>query len=55
MPTIVLGLDTSLTERAKETGLFAPLTNPTPALDLPIHWMDDVFLPYDWGVFFFCL
>ena len=50
---IVLGLDTSLTERAKKTGLFAPLTRPTPALDLPIHWADDVFLPYDWGYFSF--
>ncbi len=50
---IVLGLDTSLTERAKQTGLFAPLTNPTPALDLPIHWADEVFLPYDWGYFSF--
>ena len=52
---IVLGLDTSLTERAKETGLFAPLTNPTPALDLPIHWAGRCISTLRLGLFFFRL
>ncbi|HRO11570.1 thiamine ABC transporter substrate binding subunit [Amaricoccus sp.] len=50
---IVLGLDTNLTAAAKETGLFAPHGIADPALDLPIPWEDDTFLPYDWGYFAF--
>ena len=48
---IVLGLDTNLIAEAKATGLFAPHGIETPALDLPIAWDDDTFLPYDWGYF----
>ncbi len=50
---IVLGLDTSLIEIAKETGLFAPHNGIPDTLDLPISWEDDTFLPYDWGYFAF--
>ena len=50
---IVLGLDTNLIAEAKTTGLFAPHGIETPALDLPIAWDDDTFLPYDWGYFAF--
>ena len=50
---IVLGLDTNLTAEAKATGLFAPHGIAAPALDLPIPWDDDTFLPYDWGYFAF--
>ena len=50
---IVLGLDTNLTAEAKATGLFAPHGIEAPALDLPIPWDDDTFLPYDWGYFAF--
>jgi thiamine transport system substrate-binding protein len=50
---IVLGLDTNLTARAAETGLFAPHGVTPPALDLPIAWDDPLFLPYDWGWFAF--
>ena len=50
---IVLGLDTNLTAEAKATGLFAPHGIAAPALDLPIAWDDDTFLPYDWGYFAF--
>jgi thiamine transport system substrate-binding protein len=50
---IVLGLDTNLTARAAETGLFAPHGITPPALDLPIAWDDPLFLPYDWGWFAF--
>lgn len=49
---IVLGLDTNLTARALETGLFAP-HGLEPALDLPVTWDDPVFLPFDWGWFAF--
>ncbi|HHY01430.1 MAG TPA: thiamine ABC transporter substrate binding subunit, partial [Paracoccus sp.] len=49
---IVLGLDTNLTARALETGLFVP-HGLVPALDLPIGWDDPVFLPFDWSWFAF--
>ena len=49
---VVVGLDTSLTEAARATGLFAPhgLTLPH---DLPVDYADAEFLPYDWGWFAF--
>jgi thiamine transport system substrate-binding protein len=50
---IVLGLDTNLTAEAKATGLFAAHGVEDPALDLPVAWDDDTFLPYDWGYFAF--
>ena len=46
---VVLGLDNSLMETARETGLFAPLAAAPNGLALPIEWQDDTFLPYDWG------
>lgn len=50
---IVLGLDTNITQRAKASGLFAPLAFQPDSLDVPIEWTDEVFLPYDWGYFAF--
>ena len=50
---IVLGLDTTLTAEAAETGLFAPHGIADPALALPVAWEDGTFLPYDWGYFAF--
>ena len=50
---LVLGLDTNLMARARETGLFAPHGIEAPALDLPVEWDDDTFLPFDWGWFAF--
>ena len=49
---IVLGLDTSLTENASKTNLFAPhgLTLPN---DLPVPFSDPLFVPFDWGWFAF--
>ena len=41
---VILGLDTNLIERAKETGLFAK-HNKTLDLNLPITWNDDTFIP----------
>ena len=49
---VVVGLDTNLTGKALESGLFAP-HGLTPALDLPVVWADDTFLPFDWGWFAF--
>ena len=46
---VVLGLDNSLMEQARETGLFAPLAAAPEGLALPVEWSDDTFLPYDWG------
>ncbi|QCO56179.1 thiamine ABC transporter substrate binding subunit [Pseudorhodobacter turbinis] len=50
--SVVLGLDSNLTARAAQTGLFAPhgqeATN-----DLPVPFADPIFLPYDWGYFAF--
>jgi len=50
---IALGLDTNLMAAASATGLFAPAQIEAPALDLPIAWKDDTFIPFDWGWFAF--
>ncbi|MBC6443585.1 MAG: thiamine ABC transporter substrate binding subunit [Rhodobacteraceae bacterium] len=50
---IVLGIDTGLTDRARRTGLFAPLARQPENLDLPIEWSDVTFVPYNWGYFAF--
>ena len=50
---IVLGLDTNLIAAASETGLFDPANIQGAALDLPVAWRDDTFIPYDWGYFAF--
>jgi thiamine transport system substrate-binding protein len=47
---IVLGLDTSLTENASKTNLFAP-HGLTLANDLPVAFADPLFVPFDWGWF----
>ena len=50
---VVLGLDTALMARAKDTGLFAAHGQTPEGLTLPVAWTDDTFLPYDWGYFAF--
>ncbi|MCW5697857.1 MAG: thiamine ABC transporter substrate binding subunit [Bauldia sp.] len=50
---IVLGLDTNLMAGAAASGLFAPLSADLSALDLPVAWTDDMFVPFDWGWFAF--
>jgi len=50
---IVLGLDTNLMALAEETGLLEPSGVDTSALDLPIEWNSDVFVPFDYGYFAF--
>ena len=49
---VVLGLDTNLMAAARATGLFAP-HGVEVALDLPVAWDDETFLPFDWGHFAF--
>lgn len=50
---IALGLDTNLMAAASASGLFVPAQIEVPALDLPIAWNDDTFIPFDWGWFAF--
>ena len=50
---IVLGLDTNITQNARETGLFIPHGVEKPDLVLPIKWDDELFLPFDFGFFAF--
>ena len=49
---IVLGLDTNLTAKARETGLFADVSV-SADYALPVDWADAAFVPYDWGYFAF--
>ncbi|WP_372839837.1 thiamine ABC transporter substrate binding subunit [Phaeovulum sp.] len=49
---VVLGLDTSLTAQAADTGLFAP-HGLAAAPDVPVAYDDPLFTPYDWGWFAF--
>ena len=46
---IVFGLNTDVTKRARESGLFAAHGQDLSALTLPIDWQDDVFLPFNYG------
>ena len=46
---IVFGLNTDVTKKARESGLFAPHGQPLDALTLPIDWTDEVFLPFNYG------
>ncbi|MCV9997962.1 thiamine ABC transporter substrate binding subunit [Pararhizobium sp. YC-54] len=48
---IVLGLDTNLVSEAKATGLFAPHGIDTSAVKVPGGFVDDTFVPYDYGHF----
>lgn len=50
---LVLGLDMNLMAEARGLDLLAPHGADTSALDLPIEWDDETFLPYDWGHFAF--
>ncbi|MDW6002851.1 thiamine ABC transporter substrate binding subunit [Vibrio mangrovi] len=50
---MILGLDDSLMEEAKQTGLLAKHHVDTATLKLPRAWQDDVFVPYDYGYFAF--
>ena len=46
---IVIGLNTDVTKKAIETGLFADHGQDNNLLELPIDWTDKTFLPFDWS------
>jgi thiamine transport system substrate-binding protein len=46
---IVIGLNTDVTKKAIETGLFTDHGQDNSALELPIDWTDKTFLPFDWS------
>ncbi len=46
---IVIGLNTDVTAKARASGLFDPHAQDNTALDLPVEWGDDVFLPFNWS------
>ncbi len=46
---IVIGLNTDVTKKARETGLFTEHKQNNKALKLPIDWTDKIFLPFDWS------
>ncbi len=50
---IVLGLDNNLMAAARDSGLIAQHGLAADDLDMPVGWIDDMFLPYDWGFFAF--
>jgi len=50
---ILLGLDTSIAQVAKKTGLFIPHELNTSKLDLPAPYSDDTFTPFDYSFFAF--
>jgi len=50
---ILLGLDTSIAQVAKKTGLFVPHELNTTKLELPAPYSDDTFIPFDYSFFAF--
>jgi len=50
---ILMGLDTSIAQVAKKTGLFAIHELNTSSLDLPAAYNDDTFVPFDYSYFAF--
>lgn len=48
---LALGLDTNLTEEARQSGLFAPHGIDASAAQVPGGFKDDMFVPYDYGHF----
>jgi len=50
---ILLGLDTSIAQTAKKTGLFAIHSIDTSRASLPVAWSDDTFVPFDYSYFAF--
>lgn len=50
---VVLGLDTNLMAIAQDTGLLTESGVDTSALELPMDWTSDIFVPFDYGYFAF--
>lgn len=45
----VIGLNTDMTLRARETGLFASHGQDLSPLTVPVTWADDTFIPFNWS------
>lgn len=46
---VAIGLNTDVTARAREAGIFAPHGQKTDDLSMPLEWTDETFLPFDWS------
>ncbi|MEL7026822.1 MAG: thiamine ABC transporter substrate binding subunit [Pseudomonadota bacterium] len=46
---VAIGLNTDVTLRAREAGIFAAHGQDTSDLSLPIEWADETFLPFNWS------
>ena len=46
---VVIGFNTDVTKKARETGLFVAHGQDNAQLTLPIDWSDDVFLPFNYS------
>ncbi len=46
---VVIGLNTDVTKKARESGLFGPHRQDLSTLTLPLDWTDDTFLPFNYG------
>jgi len=46
---VVIGLNTDVTKKARESGLFAAHGVDLSPLTLPLDWTDEVFLPFNYG------
>ncbi len=46
---VVIGLNTDVTKKARDSGLFGTHGQDTSDLTLPINWTDEVFLPFNYG------
>jgi thiamine transport system substrate-binding protein len=50
---VILGIDTNLTQAARESGLIMEHGITPEGLTVPIDWTDPHFLPFDWSYFAF--
>ncbi|WP_289042851.1 thiamine ABC transporter substrate binding subunit [uncultured Aliiroseovarius sp.] len=46
---VVIGLNSDVTVRARASGLFAPHAQDVSGLTMPVDWVDDVFLPFNYS------
>ncbi|WBU64554.1 thiamine ABC transporter substrate-binding protein [Paracoccus aerodenitrificans] len=46
---VVIGLNSDVTKRARESGLFTPHGQDLSGLTMPVNWSDDIFLPFNWS------
>ena len=46
---VVIGLNTDITKKARELGIFSPHNQDNSRLNLPVEWEDEIFLPFDWS------